>query len=65
MRVGEVYRVKTDCVCCEEKRPNARPKLKGMVVWVHPRGRFAVLQVGGHTECYYPEQLTEHNRVKQ
>lgn len=58
MRVGEIYRVKTESVCCEDNRPNFRPRVKGRVVWVHPRGRFAVLQLsGGSRECYYPEEL--------
>lgn len=65
MRVGEIYRVRTDSVYCEGPSMHSRPRVKGRVVWVHPKGRFALLDLGGHKECYYPEQLTNHNKVKQ
>lgn len=64
MQIGEIYRVRTDAVFCQDNRPNFRPKVAGRVAWVHPAGRFAVLELaGGHRECYYPEELTEQNRV--
>lgn len=64
MQVGEIYQVRTDSMLCEGTGPNTRPKVKGRVTWVHPRGRFAVLELpGGARECFYPEQLTERNRV--
>lgn len=65
MQVGEIYRVRTDSVYCEGQGVHLRPRVKGRVIWVHPKGRFAVLNLGGHRECYYPEQLTERNRVRQ
>lgn len=59
MQVGEVYRVRTDSVYCLDNRPNYRPRVAGTVLWVHPKGRFAVLDIGGMRECYYPEELTK------
>lgn len=47
MLVGEVYRVQTNSVYCEDNRPNFRPKVAGRVTWVHPLGRFAVLMLPG------------------
>lgn len=65
MRVGEVYKVRTEAVYCESNGRDSRPRVAGWVIWVHPKGRFAVLDLGGHKECYYPEQLTNRNRVKR
>ena len=61
MQVGELYRVRSDSVYCDNLKN--RPKVQGRVAWVHPQGRFAVLEIGGARECYYPEELTERNRV--
>jgi hypothetical protein len=66
VQVGEIYRVRTDSVYCEGQSMHSRPRVKGRVKWVHPKGRYAVLELsGGHRECYWPEQLTERNRVRQ
>lgn len=65
MQIGEEYRVDSDSVFC--KTPNVRPRIQGRVIWVHPLGRYAVLEFQGihgkFRECYYPEQLTDKNRV--
>jgi hypothetical protein len=65
VQVGEVYRVRTEAVLCEGNGRDSRPRVPARVVWVHPKGRFALLDLGGHKECYYPEQLTERNKVKR
>ena len=61
MVIGEVFRVSTDSVVCVTNK--SRPKVAGTVMWVHPKGRFAVLDVGGVRECYYPEELTVKGRA--
>lgn len=65
MQIGEEYRVFSDSVPC--KTPNVRPRIHGKVTYIHPQGRFATLEFQGihgkFRECYYPEQLTEQNRV--
>lgn len=45
MQVGELYRVRSDSVYCDNLKN--RPKVQGRVAWVHPQGRFAVLEIGG------------------
>lgn len=47
MQVGEIYRVRTEAVCCESDGRDSRPRVPGRVVWVHPKGRFALLDLGG------------------
>lgn len=65
MRIGEEYHVNSDSVFC--KTPNVRPRIRGRVIYVHPQGRFATLEFQGvhgtFRECFYPEELTERNRV--
>lgn len=65
MQVGEEYRVHSDSVFC--KMPNIRQRIQGKVIYVHPQGRYATLEFqgihGSFRECYYPEQLTDKNRV--
>lgn len=64
MQVGEVYWVRTNAVFCEDANMHTRPRVKGRVIWIHPKRRYAVLELSGrYRECYYPEELTEHNRV--
>lgn len=67
MQIGEEYRVRSDSVFCTTEK--VRPKIQGVVVYVHPEGRFATLEFegvhGNFRECYYPEELTERNRVSQ
>lgn len=66
MKIGEKFLVKTESVYCEEKKPNTRKPQVGKVVYVHPRGRFAVLELpGGLRESYCPEQLSDRNRVSE
>ena len=67
MQVGEEYRVPSDsAIRMEDKRP---AKIRGVVIYVHPKGRFATLEFQGihgkFRECYYPEQLTQRNRVSE
>ena len=39
----------------------------GKIVYIHPKGRYAVLEFDGvcgrPRECFWPEELTEDNRV--
>lgn len=46
-----------------------RHPMRGRVVYVHPQGRYAVLEFEGvngkFRECYMPEQLTDKNLVKR
>ena len=59
MQIGEEYRVHSDSVYCNTEK--VRPKIQGRV------GRFATLEFQGihgkFRECFYPEALTERNRV--
>lgn len=45
----------------ENNHTNYVPKIKGKCVWVHPEGRFALLEFrcGGSVlrECFRPEEL--------
>ena len=64
MRIGECYWVRTESVYCEEKKPNSRPKVKGRVIYIHPRGRYATLEIPeGIRECFGLEELTPKNRI--
>lgn len=76
MQIGEQYMVRPECslpdttvrkqttggVTVIEKVP-----MKGTVVYVHPMGRYATLEFqgvsGNPRECFFPEQLTERNRL--
>lgn len=66
MQIGEEYMVTTDSTVCDTN--NIRHPIRGRVVYVHPLGRFAVLEFkcvnGNIRESYFPEQLTTKNRVK-
>lgn len=65
MQTGEEYMVKVESTFGEDK--NYKPPIRGRVVYVHPFGRFAALEFTGvngkFRECFFPEQLTEKNRV--
>ena len=63
MQLGEKYKVITESSLCDAK--NARRPLCGRVVYVHPLGRFAVLEFthGNFRESFFPEDLTEQNRT--
>lgn len=65
MQVGEEYMVRVDSTV---QGKGEMPRLmRGKVVWVHPKGRFAELEFQGvngkFRECFLPERLTEKNRV--
>lgn len=66
MQIGEEYIVKSESVACTEK--TSRPPIRGRVVFVHPKGRYAALEFAGihdnFRECFFPDQLTAKNRVK-
>lgn len=62
MEVGQKYRVKPAFTTYKDGTAGVR--MIGRVIWVHPKGRFAVLAfAGGVRECFYPQQLTEKNLV--
>lgn len=62
MEVGEKYRVRPEFT--SSKDGTVGEKKVGTVVWVHPKGWFAVLDFGrGVREVFYPEQLTEKRLV--
>ena len=58
MQLGEKYKVITESSLCDAK--NVRRPLCGRVVYVHPLGRFAVLEFtgirGNFRESYFPEE---------
>lgn len=61
MEIGEKYKVRPEFT--SNKDGTVGEKKVGTVVWVHPKGRFAVLAfAGGVREVFYPEQLTEKRR---
>lgn len=64
MTVGKTYLVKP--VFSIDKTAWLGP-MKGTCVAVHPKGRFAVLEFEGYwgkvRECFWPEQVTERNRI--
>ena len=61
MQLGENYMVITETSACNES--NHRCPIQGRVVYIHPRGCFAVLEFrgasGSFRESFFPEQLTE------
>lgn len=65
MQIGEEYRVYSDNTQRTEK--NTKVQIQGVVIYIHPAGRYATLEFQGvrgkFRECYYPEELTERNRV--
>lgn len=67
MQIGERYRVTLESTPPGAK--NHRPKICGEVVCVHPQGKFATLEFKGvhgkFRETFWPEQLTEKNRVRK
>ena len=66
MRIGEKYGVITESSPCDAK--NTRRPMCGQVVYIHPLGRFAVLEFegvrGNFRESYSMEKLTDQNRVR-
>lgn len=67
MQIGEKYMVVTDSSVCTN-RNGGRCPIRGVVIYVHPLRRFAVLEFQGISgrfrESYFPHELTERNRVK-
>lgn len=65
MQVGEVYMVRIDSSTPD--LAGIKHPVKGRVVYVHPKGRYATLEFQGvhgkFRESFYPEQLTERNRL--
>ena len=62
MEVGERYRVVPEFTAYKDGTAGVR--MTGRVVWVHPKGRFAVLAfAGGVRECFYPEKLAMENLI--
>lgn len=63
MEVGEKYRVVPDFITYKDGTAGTR--MTGRVIWVHPKGRFAVLEFkSGVREVFTPDQLTEKRRVR-
>lgn len=66
MEIGEVYQVKPAFMKDSDTGGKA---LKGKVVYVHPKRRFAVLAFKGvhgiSRECFRPEELTADKRCKR
>ena len=63
MEVGERYRVVPEFTAYKDGTAGTR--MVGTVVFVHPKGRFAVLEFGsGVREVFYRDQLTEKRLVK-
>lgn len=64
MEVGEKYRVRPEFTSSKDGTSGVR--MVGTVTWVHPKGRFAVLEFAcGVRECFYPQQLTAGNLLLQ
>ena len=64
---GQRYRVKP--LFARGDGSGMIPQLVGQVSYIHPLGRYAVLEfagpIGVSRECFYPEELTESNLVRQ
>lgn len=65
MQIGEVYKVSLDSTTPDTK--GTKNPVKGEVVYVHPRRRYATLEFQGvhgrFRESFFPEQLTDKNRL--
>ena len=68
VQIGEEYRVLPAFVANIDDGKQSRKQV-GKVVYVHPKGRYALLSFEGVSgkprECFYSEQLTEKNRVQR
>lgn len=64
-QVGERFRVRPVCL---KNSAAVTPLVTATVVWVHPKGRFALLEyqgkLGTNRECFHPMELTDEKRVK-
>lgn len=67
INIGEQYIVTPDAAMPD--RDGYKRPMKGTVVWIHPKGRFAELEFEGvngkFRECFLPENLTAKNLVPQ
>lgn len=68
IELNQEYRVRPVFTTC--KSGDVPVRLPGKVVYIHPKGRYVVLEFNdgaGHTarECFWPEKLTEENRVRE
>lgn len=67
IELNQEYRVRPVFTTC--KSGDVPIKVQGKVVYIHPRGRYVVLEFddgAGHTarECFWPELLTQANLVE-
>lgn len=67
MQIGEIYAVKPAFASGDSSGASHRI-MRGRVVYIHPKGRFAVLEFRGFhgtaRECFWPDELTAENRRK-
>lgn len=66
VRLGQRYRVSVETL---HTSSGGRVRLVGTVVWIHPKGRFAMVACPGPkgvnlVECYHRTELTRENRVR-
>ncbi len=62
MQIGEQYNVKPYFAGYTSNSWRGKSTAQcGTIIWVHPKGRFAVLEFDGVAskprECFYPDQL--------
>lgn len=66
IELNQCYRVKP---VFPKMKDEQSISMVGKVVYIHPEGRYVVLEFSGPKgkarEAFYPEQLTEKNRVLQ
>ena len=65
IRLGQRYQVESTCL---HTSTGGKIKVVGMVSWIHPEGRFAMLCCRGPrgmnlVECYGPMELRPENRI--
>ena len=67
MQIGEVYMVRIDSSPTD--LTGIKHPVKGRVVYVHPKGRYATLEFRGvhgkFREAFVPRLLTHQNRLQQ
>ena len=67
MQIGEVYMVRIDSSTPD--LGGVKHPVKGRVVYIHPKGRYATLEFKGvhgkFREAFTPQQLTPENRIWQ
>ena len=65
--IGQIYRVTPEATIPDVK--NHRSPMKGKVIYVNPKGRFATLEFEGvngtFRESFSLNKLTENNRVQE